>query len=383
MKILLIGEYSRLHNSLKEGLVALGHEVILLSSGDYFKKFDTDYSFHSSFLSGYWLPRKIKNVIRQLTGIDLEKAERGLRFYFLIPQLQNFDHVQLINSDAIETFPFFSRFLYKKLFKKIKNRSLLICGDETPIIDYLLKRETDYSILTPYFEDNSLEKHFEYPLKYTSKKYRKTFDWLAENCQNLIASDLDYKIPMEKMEYYVHFIPNPVNTRKINFQEQKIIDKIVVFLGINRASYIKKGIPYFEKALQIIQEKYAEKVTVIISENLPYKDYINLYNTAQIVLDQMYADDQGYNALEAMAKGKVIFTGAGNAFIEHYDLTEKVNINALPDVYYLVNELSFLIENPESIVAIGKRARAFIEREHEYVNIASQYLEAWKRKPSL
>ena len=383
MKILLIGEYSRLHNSLKEGLVALGHEVILLSSGDYFKKFDTDYSFHSSFLSGYWLPRKIKNILHKLTGIDLEKAERGLRFYLLIPQLQNFDHVQLINSDAIETFPFFSRFLYKKLFKKIKNRSLLICGDETPVIDYLLKRETDYSILTPYFKDNSLEKHFEYPLKYTTKKYRKTFDWLVENCQDLIASDLDYKIPMEKMGYSIHFIPNPVNTRKIDFQEQKIIDKIVVFLGINRASYIKKGIPYFEKALQIIQEKYVEKVTVIISENLPYKDYINLYNTAQIVLDQMYADDQGYNALEAMAKGKVVFTGAGKAFMDHYNLTERINVNALPDVDYLVNELSFLIENPESIVAIGKRARAFIEREHEYVKIAIQYLEAWKKKTLL
>lgn len=380
MKILLIGEYSRLHNSLKEGLVALGHEVILLSSGDYFKKFYTDYSFHSSFLSGYWLPRKIKNVIHKLTGIDLEKAERGLRFYLLIPQLQNFDHVQLINSDAIETFPFFSRFLYKKLFKKIKNRSLLICGDETPVIDYLLRRETVYSILTPYFEDNSLEKHFEYPLKYTSKNYRKTFDWLAKNCQNLIASDLDYKIPMEKMGYSVHFIPNPINIQKIDFQGQKINDKIVIFLGINRASYIKKGIPYFEKALRIIQEKYIEKITVIISENLPYKDYINLYNTAQIVLDQIYAEDQGYNALEAMAKGKVVFTGAGKAFMDHYNLTGRINVNALPDVDYLVNELSFLIENPESIVAIGKRARAFIEREHEYVKIASQYLEAWNSK---
>jgi hypothetical protein len=34
----------------------------------------------------------------------------------------------------------------------------------------------------------------------------------------------------------------------------------------------------------------------------------------------------------------------------------------------------FLIENPKSIVAIGKRARAFIEKEHDYVSIANQYL---------
>ena len=380
MKILLIGEYSRLHNSLKEGLAVLGHEVILLSSGDHFKKFDSDYSFHSSFLASYWLPRKMKNLIHKLIGIDLEKFERGLRFYLLLPQLNNFNHVQLINSDAIETFPFLSRFLYKKIFKKIKNRSLLICGDETPVIDYLLKKESNYSILTPYFKDNSLKKHFEYPLKYTTKNYRKTFDWLVQNCQNLIASDLDYKIPMEKMGYSVHFIPNPVNTRKIEFQEQKMNDKIVIFLGINRSSYIKKGIPYFEKALKIIQEKYAEKVAVNITENLPYTDYINLYNSAQIVLDQIYADDQGYNALEAMAKGKVVFTGGGKKFMDHYNLQEQININALPNVDSLVNELSFLIENPESIVAIGKRARAFIEKEHEYISIASQYLEAWDLK---
>jgi len=34
MKILLIGEYSRLHNSLKEGLEKNGHNVTLVGSGD-------------------------------------------------------------------------------------------------------------------------------------------------------------------------------------------------------------------------------------------------------------------------------------------------------------------------------------------------------------
>ena len=38
MKILLIGEFSRLHNSLKEGLLALGHEVVLVNNGDGFKR---------------------------------------------------------------------------------------------------------------------------------------------------------------------------------------------------------------------------------------------------------------------------------------------------------------------------------------------------------
>lgn len=380
MKILLLGEYSRLHNSLKEGLVSQGNEVMIVASGDYFKKYDVDYSIDSAFLSHFWFIRKGKNLFFKITTINLEKIERAIRFYFLIPKLKDFHHVQLINSDAIETYPFLSRFLYKKLFQNIESRSLLVCGDETPIIDYLLKKEMKYSVLTPYFNDNSLKKQFQFPLKYRAKSYRKTYDWLATNCNSLIASDLDYKIPLEAMNYKPFFIQNPINTNSIEFKELEINSKIIIFLGINRGSYIKKGIHFFEKALTIIKEKYNSKVEIVITENVPYKQYISLYNKAHILLDQVYAYDQGYNALEAMAKGKVVFTGAENEFTKHYNLTEQVAINALPDVDSLVNELSFLIENPAELIAIGKRARAFIEKEHNYIKIAEKYLEVWAIK---
>ena len=377
MKILLLGEYSRLHNSLKEGLVSLGHEVTIVASGDDFKKYDTDYTIDSRFFSRFWFIRKAKNLVYKITSIDLEKIERAVRFYFLLSKLKGFHHVQLINSDAIETYPFLARFLYKKTFKNIESRSLLVCGDETPVIDYLLKKELKYSVLTPYFENATLRKQFEFPLKYRTKRYRKTFDWLHKNCNALIASDLDYKIPLEAMEYKTHFIPNPINTDTIEFKKLEINTKVILFLGINRGSSIKKGISFFEKALALIKEKYNDKVEIIITENVPYHQYISLYNKAHILLDQVYAYDQGYNALEAMAKGKVVFTGAENEFTKQYNLTERVAVNALPDVESLVSELSFLIENPEEIIAIGKRARTFIEKEHHYIQIAEKYVEAW------
>ena len=172
-------------------------------------------------------------------------------------------------------------------------------------------------------------------------------------------------------------IPNPINTDKIVFENLDISKRIVIFLGINKSSYIKKGTIYFEKALAIIKEKYGDKVEIISAENIPYSKYIMLYTRANILLDQVYGYDQGYNALEAMAKGKVVFTGAETEFTKHYNLDKRVAINALTDVDYLVNELSFLIENPEEIVAIGKRARAFIEREHQYIKIAQKYLDVW------
>jgi glycosyltransferase involved in cell wall biosynthesis len=93
----------------------------------------------------------------------------------------------------------------------------------------------------------------------------------------------------------------------------------------------------------------------------------------------VYAYDQGYNALEAMAKGKVVFTGAEKEFMEYYNLTERVCVNALPDVNSIVQELSFFIENPEEIVAMSKRARAFIEKEHHYITVAQKYVDVWTK----
>lgn len=379
MKILLLGEYSRLHNSLKEGLFLLGHEVKIVGCGDKFKKLPIDYSIYPQTLNNNKIANIFFKTIRKVTNLDLEKIEKAIRFYLLLSKLNDYQHVQLINSDALETYPFLSRFLYKKLFKKIKSRSLLICGDETPIVDYWFKEELKYTVLTPYFEDNSLENQFRFPLKYRKKSYRKTFDWLQENCQKLITSDLDYEIPMQKMGYSTTFIPNPINTETIIFQPLESTNKIVIFLGINRLSAIKKGIGYFEKALAIIREKYADKVEIVVTENLPYNEYISIYNKAHILLDQVFAYDQGYNALEAMAKGKVVFTGAESEFLNQYQLNEdEVCINALPDENKIAAKLSYLIEHPEKIMEISKNARNFIEKEHHYKTIATKYLACWE-----
>jgi glycosyltransferase involved in cell wall biosynthesis len=119
-------------------------------------------------------------------------------------------------------------------------------------------------------------------------------------------------------------------------------------------------------------------VEVITAENVPYSEYIEKYNSAHILLDQVFAYDQGYNALEAMAKGKVVFTGAEKEFLERYNLKEvEVCINSLPDSEYLFNKLEDLILNPEKLTSISINARKFIEREHDYVSIAKKYLETW------
>ena len=121
MKILLIGEYSRLHNSLKEGLMALGHEVTIVGCGDKFKQFPVDFSIYARICNDNKIANFLFKSIRKVIGFNLEKIEKAIRFYLLLSKLNHYQHVQLINSDALETYPILSRFLYKKLFQNIQN----------------------------------------------------------------------------------------------------------------------------------------------------------------------------------------------------------------------------------------------------------------------
>lgn len=378
MKILLIGEFSRLHNSLKEGLIALGHDVILVGNGDGFKNYPVDLSTKAKWCESkvMRLPRK---AIHKITNFDIATIEFGIRFYFHLKKLKNFDVVQLINESAIQTVPFLERYLLKKIIKQNNKLFLLCCGVDYTVAKYMMEKKGKYSIMNPYFENPKSHKEYQFIFDFLSNNHKKTHDLVYANCRGIIASDIDYLLSMQNHPKFLGLIPNPINTDKIDYIESNIDDKIQIFLGINRGTYYTKGISFFEKALEIIAAKYESKIDICTTENLPYNEYIKLYNKAHIVLDQVYAYDQGYNALEAMAKGKVVFTGAEKEFADYYKLDEKVAVNALPDVAYLVTELSYLIENPATIIALGKRARQFIEKEHQYVKIVEEYLEVWKK----
>ncbi|MEY2922393.1 MAG: hypothetical protein RL108_1015, partial [Bacteroidota bacterium] len=68
MKILLLGEFSGLHNNLKDGLIDLGHEVVIASAQDGFKKIPVDINFESNYRSIF---REIGNkVVRPILNIN-------------------------------------------------------------------------------------------------------------------------------------------------------------------------------------------------------------------------------------------------------------------------------------------------------------------------
>ena len=380
MKILLIGEYSNLHNSLKKGLIELGHEVTLVSFGDGFKDFSSDIKLSQKKFSNSF--SFLKSVFNFIFKYPYSFYVKSLKFQRVIDKLKGYDIVQLINEHAIGGLPKIEKFQIERLKKTNGALFLLSSGDDFTNISYYMKSdEMKYSIMTPLLEDNKLNSKYSYSLKYLSKPFQKLSKRINNISDGIIASDFDYHLPLKKNPKYLGMIPNPIVLDK-RIAKKKSNSNLRILLGINSTSYIKKGISYFEDALSQIEEKYPE-VDIQITRNLPFEKYLDQLNQCDILLDQVYAYDQGYNALEAMALGKVVFSGAEDEFLSHYNLKEdEVVINALPNVNYLVEKLSQLLGNPKKIIDIGKNAKAFIEKHHEATAIAKKYVDTWKQSIS-
>ena len=83
MRILLLGEYSNVHATLAEGLRELGHEVVVVSDGDYIYHYKTDIPLCREG-KGKW------SAIKYVT-----------KLLMLLPKLRRFDIVQLVNPDFL------------------------------------------------------------------------------------------------------------------------------------------------------------------------------------------------------------------------------------------------------------------------------------------
>ena len=209
MKILLIGEYSNLHNSLKKGLIELGHEVTLVSFGDGFKDFPSDIKLsQKKFSNSLWF---LKSVFNFIFKYPYSFYVKSIKFQRVIDKLKGYEIVQLINEHAIGGLPTIEKFQIKRLKKTNGALFLLSSGDDfTSISYYMTSDEMKYSIMTPLLKNDKLNSKYSYSLKYLSKPFQKLSERIKNISNGIIASDFDYHLPLKNNPKYLGMIPNPV-----------------------------------------------------------------------------------------------------------------------------------------------------------------------------
>ncbi len=376
MKILLVGEYSRLHNSLKEGLRALGYQVVLMGDGDYFKNYPVDIKLRRRFQKGP--ARLLKNLIYRLSGFDLSSWLMLREALNHQDKLKGFDVVQLINESPLGIMPRHELRLINWLKNNNDKLIVLACGTDYISVKFAMDQNFRYSILEPLFKGKVSRKDYAPILKYLSKKHQALHNSVHELTDGYISTDLDYHLPYSGLKKYLGLIPNPINVEDIKYTPQNEAKKPVIFHGVNTKNFYKKGSDYFDQALEIIKQERPGLCEIVRTEDLPYVTYMAQLAKSDIVLDQVLGYDQGYNALEAMAQGKVLLTCAEKEWRQHYNIPEHcVALNALPDAQKIASLLIELIDHPSQRVILGEQARNFIEKEHHYKKVAQKYLDVW------
>ena len=94
MRILLLGEYSNVHATLAEGLREIGHQVMVVSNGDFWKNFprDIDVARPKGWLAGPRLYARILGILPRLKGFDVVQAINPMFFELKAKRLLHLYH---------------------------------------------------------------------------------------------------------------------------------------------------------------------------------------------------------------------------------------------------------------------------------------------------
>ena len=357
MRILLLGEYSNVHWTLAEGLRSLGHEVTVVSNGDFWKDYprDIDLTRRTSTLGG---------------------AAYTARLLRIMPQLKGYDIVQIINPMFVELKAHWIKPLYK--FLRRHNRRMVMCAFG---MDYYWV-STCCDTTTFRYSDFNIGSR----LRTNDDAMKERADWLntakgrlnqyiAADCDAIVAGLYEYWRCYEpRFHNKTRFIPFPIKCSEAAAVHGHDDGRTRIFIGINSKRSEYKGTDIMLQAARDIEKEYGDRMQLLVAESVPFHTYCEMMEGADAILDQLYSYTPAMNSLQAMSRG-IINIGGGEE--ENYEIIGENELRPIINVrptYDSVHEaLLQLITHPENIATLRKQSIEYVKRHHDYMKVAKMY----------
>ena len=367
MRILLLGEYSNLHNTLATALRALGHEVRLVSDGDDWKGYKQDV------------------CLRRKSTKPIDTLHYLLRLHREMRNWHGYDVVQLINPvHFIDLKAERGILIYDYLRKHNKKIFLGAFGDDTFYIrNSYIDRPLRYcDFYTPTHEVTHSWNQSNIDNWLHNAGMVHSCQHIAQTCDGIIAALYEYYVAYTSSEWRdkTTFIPLPIAFPPViqKSDVDVIPQKLRFFIGIQRLRTQLKGTDILLQVAKELESRYPDRMEVIVAENLPFDEYLQLMASCDVLLDQIYSYTPAMNALQAMAMGLVVVSGGEE---EQYELLGEHDlrpiVNVLPDVDDIRTKLESLILHPERIPLLRTQGIEYIRRHHSAGSIAQKYLSVY------
>lgn len=363
MKILLLGEFSSFHQNLAEGLRALGHDAVVAGDGDGYKNIPVDINLGSNYQNFYG------------------KVERNLKKIRFLTRIKDYDVVQLINPFFVNLhFPLLQKLqlpLLHKIYEQISVRNnkffMTAAGSDAYYWKYANKKML-YSPIDDFLRFDIKKNKYYMQSEKAWRFNKKILNYL----DGIIPITYDYQICYEgETEKLMPLIPIPINTKKYKFIDFKKKDKLHIFHGLSRYGF--KGTRHIESAFKKIEKKFPNYVKTTIIGGISFNEYMKHLSNSDVVIDQVNCYSMGMNALISMAMGKIVM--GGNEVESNLNIHNMENpcINVKPDSDDIVEKVEELLDKRNSLKLITQNGRKYIEKYHDNIDIAQQYLDAWQK----
>ena len=398
MKILLIGEASFLHNTLKKGLLERGHRVLTMSDGNGWHDAPRDINLRRNLrwgkFGGLWVAWQLLRHLPQLCGNDVVQIHN----YQFVPLMYRWNTLLL-------------RFL------KLTNRCVVkgCFGDDPQIFRRQAQGVPAYSDTFWSGQLQNTDQHrdriaevVEHGAEASWRKTTAMADalvpclyeyWLDYN-EPPYAAKLHYiPLPIECGEYSVplsmecgedattNLNTSPSQLSTLNSQLSTLNSQLApshhltILIGLQPKRDFMKGAMKIATFVEEVARRHPGKVQIKYVEGVPYDEYMRLLAEADVLVDQLYSYTPSMNSLAAMARGTVVIGGGEEEYYEFIgEDTLRPIINVRPDV-----------SDEENIAAIERalftdgtleRMRCesveFVHKYHDYRHVADQYEQLYR-----
>lgn len=369
-KILLLGDYSNCHRALATGLRRLGCDVTLMSEGSSWMQCerDIDISRKPGKAGGLTLALKMRTGRRR-------KAMRGN------------DIVALHDPNFLSLRPYRIRPLLDVLLRNNGAVFLSAMSTDLAFLDMLEAPDSPLRY-SEWFVNGKPSRMYEAnSAKWTewhNKELVDYHDYAFSHLDGAVSVLYEYHLGMTRRlgPDKAAYGGIPIDTSL--FEPVVIpdrIDRVKLFLGRDRNRKLMKGSDLLEIAARRVIDRHPGRAELVIVENRPYSEFVELLRDAHVVLDQIYSYTPATTALMAMAYGLNVVSGAEP---EYYDfIGEHENrpiINAPIDCDALTDTIEQIVLHPELIAERGRRSREFVVKHNDCETVAGRFLDFWNRR---
>ncbi len=389
MKILLIGEASFLHNTLKKGLLERGHRVLTMSDGN---------GWHDA-------PR----------DIDLRRDGRwgklgGLRVVWQLlrhlPQLCGNDVVQIHNYQFVPLMYRWNTLLLR--FLKLTNRRVVkgCFGDDPQIFRRQAQGVPAYSDTYWSGQLQNAELHRDRIAEVIEHGAEASWCKTTHMADALVACLYEYWLDYNEPPYAakLHYIPLPMECEEmVRWCDGEMVKcvgndapspshpnasqlptnlttspphPLTILIGLQPKRDFMKGAMKIAAFVEEVARRHPGKVQIKYVEGVPYDEYMHLLAEADVLVDQLYSYTPSMNSLAAMARGTVVIGGGEEEYYEFIgEDTLRPIINVRPDVPDEENiaAIERALFTDGTLERMAQESIQFVHKYHDYRLVAKQY----------